>query len=149
MTHPRITKRFTFEMAHALRGYAGPCGHIHGHSYVLEVSVSGPLRAPGDLHEGMVMDFGKLKTLVHRAVLLHYDHALVLHTHDRAAIPVDHPLFASTLFVPWQPTCENLLHDMVQRIVPLLPTDAQLIHARLQETATCWAEYIPELPPPH
>ncbi|MFT3884663.1 MAG: 6-carboxytetrahydropterin synthase [Flavobacteriales bacterium] len=140
----RITKRFTFEMAHALRGYAGPCRHIHGHSYVLEVAMSGALGTVGDADEGMVMDFGVLKAIVQHAVLAHYDHALVLHADERAAIPVEHPLFARTVFVPWQPTCENLLKDMVECIRQQLPPDICLAHARLQETATSWAEYTHE-----
>lgn len=28
-------------MAHAIHGYAGACKNIHGHSYELEVTVSG------------------------------------------------------------------------------------------------------------
>ncbi|MDX9750363.1 MAG: 6-carboxytetrahydropterin synthase [Flavobacteriales bacterium] len=143
MPHTRITKRFTLEMAHALRGYAGPCRHIHGHSYVLDITVSGTRRPEGDPHEGMVMDFGLLKALVHRAVLSTYDHALVLHADERDAIPAEHPLFARTLFVPWQPTCENLLHDMAERIRRQLPPDVSLAHAHLQETATSWAEHVP------
>lgn len=144
MEHLRINKRFTFEMAHALRGYAGPCRHIHGHSYVLEVSVAGRLGAPGAADEGMVMDFGVLKTIVHQSVLTHYDHALVLHLEERSAIPMDHPLFARTVFVPWQPTCENLLRDIVERVSQRLPTDLRLAHARLYETATNWADWMPE-----
>ena len=136
-----ITKRFTFEMAHALRGYDGPCRHIHGHSYVLEVSVGGPLGAAGAADEGMVMDFGVLKTIVQQAVLERYDHALVLHTDERAAIPMDHPLFARTIFVAWQPTCENLLKDIVARIHTALPPAALLMQVRLHETATSWAEW--------
>lgn len=136
-----ITKRFTFEMAHALRGYDGPCRHIHGHSYALEVSVGGALGAVGAADEGMVMDFGALKTIVQQAVLERYDHALVLHTDERAAIPMDHPLFARTIFVAWQPTCENLLKDVVERIRHQLATDLRLAHARLHETATNWAEW--------
>ncbi len=34
----RVTKRFHFEMAHALRCHDGLCANIHGHSYVLDVT---------------------------------------------------------------------------------------------------------------
>ncbi len=37
----QITKIFRFEMAHAVFGYAGKCSHIHGHSYVLHVTITG------------------------------------------------------------------------------------------------------------
>ena len=35
----RLTKEFSFEAAHALDGYDGPCREIHGHSYRLFVTV--------------------------------------------------------------------------------------------------------------
>jgi len=37
----RLTKQFRFEGAHALTGYDGKCRHIHGHSYILFVTVKG------------------------------------------------------------------------------------------------------------
>ncbi|MBX2972755.1 MAG: 6-carboxytetrahydropterin synthase [Flavobacteriales bacterium] len=144
MEQIRITKRFTFEMAHALRGYDGPCRHIHGHSYVLDVTLGGrPVADPDDPKDGMVIDFGELKAIVQRTVLAYYDHALVLHEDERAALPAEHPLFARTVFVPWQPTCENLLQEVVSRIRPEVPPHVRLMHARLQETATSWAEWTP------
>ena len=137
-----ITERFTLEMAHALRGHDGPCKHIHGHSYVLDVTLGGPpLRAPGDAKDGMVMDFTDLKTVMQTSVVDHYDHALVLQRAEQGTIPVDDPLFARTRFTSWQPTCENLLLDMVSRIAAALPAGIELVHVRLQETATTWAEW--------
>ena len=47
MTTIRLTKEFSFEAAHALDGYDGPCREIHGHSYRLFVTVKGtPGRIP-------------------------------------------------------------------------------------------------------
>ena len=138
----KITKRFTFETAHALSGYDGPCAHIHGHSYILDVTIDGePSDRAGGPKQGMVMDFGDLKQLVQHHVIEAYDHALVLHEKERAVIPIGNALFARTWFVPWQPTCENMLQDMVRRISPHLPKDLRLAYARLQETATSWAEW--------
>ena len=37
----RLTKEFSFEMAHSLSGYDGACREIHGHSYKLFVTVQG------------------------------------------------------------------------------------------------------------
>ena len=39
MTVIRLTKEFSFEAAHALDGYDGPCREIHGHSYRLFMTV--------------------------------------------------------------------------------------------------------------
>ena len=35
MTVIRLTKEFSFEAAHALDGYDGPCREVHGHSLSL------------------------------------------------------------------------------------------------------------------
>jgi 6-pyruvoyltetrahydropterin/6-carboxytetrahydropterin synthase len=36
----RLTKEFSFEAAHALDGYDGPCREIHGHIKVSTASIS-------------------------------------------------------------------------------------------------------------
>ena len=66
----RLTKEFSFEMAHTLAGYDGPCREIHGHSYRLFVTVRGvPVRDPQSPKYGMVMDFGDLKHIVGRLIV--------------------------------------------------------------------------------
>ena len=75
----RLTKEFSFEMAHSLSGYDGACREIHGHSYKLFVTVQGePNADPNNPKYGMVMDFGELKRIVGRLIVDRYDHALVV-----------------------------------------------------------------------
>ncbi len=75
----RLTKEFSFEMAHALAGYDGMCREIHGHSYRLLVTVAGePCSDPADPKYGMVMDFGALKKIVGEQIIASYDHALLI-----------------------------------------------------------------------
>ena len=64
-----VTRVFTFEAAHQLPWHDGKCQRLHGHSYRLEVTVTGPVR-----EDGMVIDFAELKTVVDRAVIDRYDH---------------------------------------------------------------------------
>ena len=138
----RVTKRFHFEMAHALRCHDGLCAHIHGHSYVLDVTLIGKPRQEEDHpKDGMVIDFSALKKLVNTAVVNHYDHALVLHESDRDQANSGHELFGRTRFTPWQPSCENVLLDIVERLQMALPDKDGLYGVRLQETATSWAEW--------
>ena len=60
----RLTKEFSFEAAHALDGYDGPCREIHGHSYRLFVTVKGtPAEDASNPKCGMVLDFGVLKRI--------------------------------------------------------------------------------------
>ena len=73
MTVIRLTKEFSFEAAHALDGYDGPCREIHGHSYRLFVTVKGcPAAGEGDPKCGMVMDFGVLKRIVNEEIVSHW-----------------------------------------------------------------------------
>ena len=65
----RVTRTFSFEAAHQLDWHSGACKNLHGHSYRLEVTVSGALDT-----NGIVIDFADLSTLVQREVLDVFDH---------------------------------------------------------------------------
>lgn len=70
MSIVRLTKEFSFEMAHVLEGYDGLCSQIHGHSYRLFVTVRGvPSADPADPKLGMVMDFGLLKQIINNIIV--------------------------------------------------------------------------------
>lgn len=70
-----LTKCVHFEAAHDLPGHQGKCAQLHGHSYVLEVSIRGLIKqAPGQSDDGMVMDFQDLSEIIQRAVLMRLDH---------------------------------------------------------------------------
>ena len=130
----RVTKRFHFEMAHALRCHDGLCARIHGHSYILDVTLIGrPRQEENHPKNGMVIDFSELKKLVNKSVVDHYDHALVLHESDRDQASSGHELFGRTRFTPWQPSCENVLLDIVERLQNALPEKEALYAVRLQE----------------
>lgn len=59
-----IVRRYRFEAAHTLPWHPGKCRRIHGHSYVLEVHVTGELD-----DRGVVMDFAEVDTIVDQHVL--------------------------------------------------------------------------------
>ena len=146
MSNIRITKEFSFEMAHALKGHDGPCRFIHGHSYVLSVTVMGsPVTDDTSSKLGMVMDFSELKKIVKVNIIDVFDHALVLNrtsqleTGDESA-----SLFEKTLIVDYQPTSENLLVDFADRIKRSFPEGVSLFSMRLRETATSYAEWFPD-----
>lgn len=143
----RLTKEFSFEAAHALDGYDGPCREIHGHSYRLFVTVKGaPLTAADDPKQGMVMDFGVLKRIVDDEIIARYDHALIL---QRTAASDDlratlAQRFDNLIEVDYRPTCENMLSDFAARIGARLPQGVSLHALRLHETATSFAEWYAE-----
>jgi 6-pyruvoyltetrahydropterin/6-carboxytetrahydropterin synthase len=143
MSTIRITKEFSFEAAHALHGYDGPCKSIHGHSYGLFVTVSGiPVRDIKSPKNGMVMDFGDLKKIIKKNIVDPVDHALILSkdypVQDVAKIS---EAFCNIVWVDYQPTSENLLADFAMKIKALLPEGVSLFSLRLRETANSYAEW--------
>ena len=142
----RLTKEFSFEAAHALGGYDGPCREIHGHSYRLFVTIKGrPSTDPQDPKQGMVMDFGVLKKIVNEEIISHLDHALVLRsTADEKLRNILAEQFENMVEVDYQPTCENMLEDFARRIMARLPEGVTLHSLRLHETASSYAEWFAE-----
>jgi len=95
----------------------------HGHNYVLEVTLAGPV----DPRTGMVMDLAELKRIVGEAVVSRFDHA------DLSA----DPLFAGGII----PTTENLVRVVWDLLAPKLGSD-RLYRLRLAEDPTLSVEYF-------
>lgn len=55
-----ITKTYRFEASHILPRHPGKCSRLHGHSWVLHVSVEGSINP----ETGFVMDFGDISKVV-------------------------------------------------------------------------------------
>lgn len=137
----RLTKRFTFEMGHALFNYDGKCKHLHGHSYKLFVTIKGRInQEPSAPNDGMVCDFTVLKEIVKTHIIEKYDHALVLNSNDTEKAQLANFDQRIILF-PFQPTCENLLLTFKNEIVSRLPLNLQLANIKLYETETAYAEW--------
>jgi 6-pyruvoyltetrahydropterin/6-carboxytetrahydropterin synthase len=133
-------------MAHALFGYDGPCKNIHGHTYKLSVTLVGELiLQEGNPKEGMVIDFTDFKRIVKDNVIDVFDHTLVLKDdtpHSKIQGLTDN--FERIIYSPYQPSCENLLLDMISRIEPKLPNNVEIQNVRLEETPTSFAEWFRE-----
>lgn len=144
MASIRITKEFSFEAAHALKGYDGPCRNIHGHSYQLAVTVTGkPVINPRSPKRGMIMDFSELKKIMKDAVIDLMDHALILPSDlDITELKKMGETFSKVIVVDYQPTSENLLIDFAERIKRALPEGTELYSMKLRETATSFAEWF-------
>ena len=139
----RVTKEFRFEMAHALWNYDGLCRNIHGHSYILYVTIKGqPIADKENIKCGMVMDFGDLKKIVNQAIVQEMDHSLVINetSHHEHLLKTEQ-MFDRRHILNYQPTCENMVIDFSERIKKLLPENVKLHSIRLYETATSYAEW--------
>lgn len=137
----RITKKFEFELSHALTGYTGACRNIHGHTYKLSVTVAGkPVSDPADPMFGMVMDFARIKAIVKENVIDHLDHTLALNAKDAERFPgIDR--ITRVVYFPFAPTCEMILFHICNTILAHLPVQVTLQTVRLEETSTSYAEW--------
>jgi len=137
----RVTKEFDFEAAHALDNYDGKCKDIHGHSYHLTVTISGRTKVDTELSDcGMVIDFSEVKKVIKQEILPIFDHRLLLRNDSRfKGLEVKNE---RVRYVDYQPTCENMLLDIVNIIRDKFPQGVTLEKVMLRETATSFAEWL-------
>ena len=98
------------------RAAYGKCNnpHGHGHNYVVEVLVGGPVQP----ETGMVINLVDLDAIVQKQILSRFDHA---------NLNLD-PLFSSQV-----PTTENLCREMFRLVNTNLPAGT-LEYVRVEET---------------
>ncbi|HET7535050.1 MAG TPA: 6-carboxytetrahydropterin synthase [Candidatus Didemnitutus sp.] len=129
-----ITRQVHFNSAHRLhnpdksdawnRKQYGACNTLHGHNYVLEVTVGGQV----DPVTGYVVDLGDLKTIMNTAVADVCDHRSLN----------DDVGFLRGLI----PSTENLVIAFWHRLAPHIPAPARLHCVRLYETPRNFAEFF-------
>jgi len=140
----RISKEFSFDMAHALLGYDGLCKNIHGHSYTLVVTVIGsPVQDDASPKNGMLIDFKDLKNIIKQQIIDRFDHALVLNSvspEDLLDMLIRN--YDKIVLLDYQPTTENMIADMARQIKDLLPKNLKLFSLRLRETPSSYAEWF-------
>lgn len=141
----RVTKEFSFDMAHALLGYDGPCSNIHGHTYHLHVTIRGRvLNQTNHPKDGMLLDFGLLKAIVNQKVIQKYDHSLVLNKEltEEVKINLSH-ITEKIIYTSFQPTCENLLLSIKEELYTAFAHENfDLCALKLYETPTSYAEWL-------
>ncbi|MBN2662060.1 MAG: 6-carboxytetrahydropterin synthase [Bacteroidales bacterium] len=142
----RITKEFQFEMAHALWNYDGKCKNVHGHTYILYVTVLGePINDNLNPKNGMVMDFGDLKKIIREEIFDKHDHFVTVNGNSpHAKINFEQYNVEQVQRKNYQPTCENMVIDFVEVIKSNLPKNIELVMLRLYETQTSFAEWRAE-----
>ena len=71
MSRLRLTSKVEIDSSHYLRNYDGKCADLHGHRWVVEVTVESVTDDAIDSldNTGMLLDFGVIKSLINE-----YDH---------------------------------------------------------------------------
>ena len=143
----RITKIFTFETAHVLYNYDGKCKNMHGHSYKLFVTVKGvPINDVEHSKNGMVVDFGDIKKIVKEEIVDVWDHAVLLNAltpHKELGEGLEQQGH-KVIECNYQPTCENMLCEIAEKIKNKLPSHVQLAYLKLHETENSYGEWLAE-----
>lgn len=142
----RITRRLEFDAGHRIPDHASQCRHLHGHRYVLEVTLSGEIiKAEGQAVNGMVMDFADVKRIAKEKVVDPWDHAFLVYRGDTAIVNFLATLPGhKTVVIDVVPTAENLA-EAAFRILDAAYQDIyhnqlRLERVRLYETPNCWAD---------
>ena len=130
---PFLTKQFKFCAAHQYwndnwdleknTDVFGDDIKIHGHNYILDITVTGQINP----ESGFIIDLMKLKDIVDQNVINHLDHS---------QIEKDIPWFKGK-----QPSTENLVVFIWEKIHDKIPSPAKLYKIKLRETPTIFTEY--------
>lgn len=140
----RVSKEFTFDMAHALMGYHGLCKNIHGHTYRLRVTLLGKILSDySSAEDGLVIDFSVIKEIVKKNIVDIFDHSLVLRKDSPINDSFDlSQFYQRVIYTDFQPSCENLMMEFKRRMDPLMPDGVKLAAIRLEETPTSFSEWL-------
>ena len=117
-----VTIETHFSSAHRLRQYNGECERLHGHNWIVKVSV-----ASDKLNDlGMVMDFKELKSKT-KALMDEFDHQY---------------LNEVSPFTELNPTTENIAKYVFDRLSKVINTDyIKVSKVTVWESSTCCASY--------
>ncbi|HVT35619.1 MAG TPA: 6-carboxytetrahydropterin synthase [Nevskiaceae bacterium] len=128
-----LTRRETFSAAHRLwaehlsdadnRALFGPCAydHGHGHNYVLEVTLRGPV----DPATGILVNLKEIRDVMHELIIGPVDHRHL--NHDSPLTRGMNPTAENLVVLFW-----NVLHGHYGRL---------LHEVRLRETEKNWVTY--------
>ena len=120
------TREFSFESAHYLPKYNGSCAEMHGHSYKLQVTVSGKVITEETINstidDFMVLDFKEIDRIVKEHIIS---------THDHKTLNCIYSF----------PTAEVMAVEIFNKLQYNFPADVKLENVRLWETANSFVEY--------
>ena len=141
-----ITRKLEFDAGHRIPDHRSQCRNLHGHRYVLEITLQGELvETEGAPDRGMVMDFADVKALAMEHLVNKWDHAFIVYARDEVVRSflekmADH----KTVVLDRIPTVENLAAEAFRILSEVYNdhygVDLKLKRVRLYETPNCWAD---------
>lgn len=139
-----VTKEFTFDCAHMLSNHEGICSNLHGHTYKLEVTAAAELIKEGS-SQGMVVDFGDLKSIVKELIVDKFDHSFIFweggSEAEREIARVVEGYGMRIVKLNERPTAENMAIFIIKTLNEhLKDSPVKIVKVRLYETPTSFAE---------
>ena len=140
-----VTKMFKIDASHMLPDYDGKCANLHGHTYTLITTFTGPV----DPASGMVIDFGFIKELVGGNIVEELDHSCLNDIDWKLYGDLDAD-YQTAGFEDSMPTAENMVVAIAHRIQALMHDNAYshlcigvaLRAVHLYETADSYASWL-------
>ncbi len=143
-----ITKIIEWDMGHRVPNHRSKCRNLHGHRYRMEMTISGKIiDKPGDSSEGMVLDFGDLKSTMMMKIHDTLDHGCMIYDQDLLLTGFFESCAHENLRVikvPFIPTAENIAEWCFEQLCNSIPAGVKIVNIRLYETPNSWADYKPD-----
>lgn len=122
----KLMTEFTFDSAHYIKDYNGPCGRLHGHTYRVQIEAISDQLYSSEFcpHPVMVADFRSLKWA----------------KRDVTKGGLDHCVLNEVMPPEYETTAEMIAKYIYDETKKLIPSNVQLkIH--VSETPNSWASY--------
>ena len=143
-----ITRKLEFDAGHRIPDHRSQCRNLHGHRYVLEVTLRGDVvETEGAPDRGMVMDFADVKSLAMTHLVSRWDHAFLVFEGDtRVREFLESMPEHKTIVLDRIPTVENLTAVAFETLAQVYDAhygvNLRLQQVRLYETPNCWADVV-------
>ena len=141
-----ITTRLEFDAGHRIPHHNSQCRYLHGHRYVIEITLGGDIIKKEQTSEnGMVMDFSDVKRIARESVVDVWDHAFLVYEKDGVVLDFlntlpDH----KTVIFKEVPTAENMAAEafriLQDEYQDTYGNHLKLMRVRLYETPNSWAD---------
>lgn len=134
---------------HRVVGHESKCRHLHGHNYRIHFVCQAQQGVESLDKVGRVIDFGVIKERLCMWVENNWDHKFLAWDSDPVMkeacyhMQADEFFGPSVVFVPFNPTAENMAEYLVRVVGPqqLNGTGVELVSVRIEETAKCSASF--------
>lgn len=146
------TRYHDFSAGHRVHGHESVCSHLHGHNYRIHFHVASPTDELDRV--GRVVDFSVIKSVLCTWLEENWDHKFLAWERDelmRVIVPNSNRftahgdalamLIGSVVWVPFNPTAENMADHLLRVVGPelLFPHNLKLVKVVVEETRKCSA----------